>query len=111
MGVSKLSGFEKQLLKAMGKGHPDRRLDVFYRGEIYPTAPFTWGELSARTKAADDAIADAVAALVAAGAVDSARQPTRFFRWIRRSKPTTFFFITRQGKRWLAESDPALTAE
>lgn len=95
----------------IGRGHRERRLQVFYRGEIYRTAPFTWVEISIQIRAADDAIADAVAALVAAGAVDSVRQPSRLFRWIRRTKPATFFFITQKGKRWLAQIEQAKALE
>lgn len=94
---------ERQLLRVIGRGHRDRRLQVFHRGEVYRTAPFTWAELSAHVRAADDTIADAVATLVAEGLVESARHPTRLFRWIRRSKPSTFFFITQKGKSQLAQ--------
>lgn len=103
MAIPELDEVERQLLEVIGRGHRDRRLQVFHRGETYRTAPFTWAELSAHVRAADDTIADAVAALVAAGGVDSVRQPNRLFRWIRRSKPATFFFITQKGKLWLTQ--------
>ncbi|CAN7705688.1 MULTISPECIES: hypothetical protein [Neorhizobium] len=111
MAISELNGVEKQLLGVIGRGHRDRRMQVFHRGEIYCTAPFTWAELSAHVRAADDAIADAVATLVAAGAVDSVRQPTRLFRWIRRTKPATFFFVTQKGKRWSAQIEQVMVLE
>ncbi|MEN3149917.1 hypothetical protein ABCW43_21685 [Neorhizobium sp. IRAMC:178] len=111
MAIPELNEVERQLLGVIGRGHRDRRLQVFHRGEIYRTAPFTWAELSAHVRGADDAIADAVAALVAAGVVDSVRQPTRLFRWIRRTKPATFFFITQKGKRWLAQIEQVMVIE
>lgn len=98
-------GPEAQLLRIIGHGHPDRRVGVFHRGENLVVAPFTWSELCSLTKMADDVMTDAIAALVSAGVIDSARQPTRMFRWIRRTKPATVFFITRHGEGLLSCND------
>jgi hypothetical protein len=103
VAIPEFDEVERQLLRVIGRGHRDRRLQVFHRGEVYRTAPFTWAELSAHVRAADDTIADAVTTLVAEGLVESARHPTRLFRWIRRSKPSTFFFITQKGRSQLAQ--------
>jgi hypothetical protein len=104
LAQSTFNALEKQLLDLIGHGHPDRRVHVFHRGESFVVAPFTWAELCSLTKTPDDVMANAIAKLVSTGVVDSARQPTRLFRWIKRSKPATVFFVTRYGKGVLSSA-------
>jgi len=104
-----LKPIERRLLEVLRQGHPDREVDVVHDGAHYRAAPFTWHELTVLMKTDDDAMGDAVAAMVDVGAIETARRAARILRWLGVRKAVTFYFITQEGQRWLSQHDDLIS--
>ncbi len=106
-----MNDLEKKLLAAIASGHPERRIDVQMHGKRMRVAPLTWNEISVAMGVPQHVLTDAIAHLVAAGSIESARQPAGFFKRLRGEEDTTFFFATDKGCRILQEDADAATPQ
>jgi hypothetical protein len=95
---------ERRLLEIIGRGHPDRTMNVWSRSSSLTVNALEWTEIQIAAGLEFSEFCDCIAHLGAGGLIDSAREVPGMFSRLRGVKEKSFFWITLQGRRFLNET-------
>jgi hypothetical protein len=90
------------VLKAIARGHPDRRVTVLTGGDWKKVSGLTWEEVQLATQATAQEIGDPIAVLIQKGLIASGREHPSFFGSLAGQKVKMYVWITSEGENTLA---------
>lgn len=95
---------ERRVLEIIGRGHPNRTMNVKSRASTGTVNSLEWAEIQIAAELGATEFGDCIAHLTAGGLIDSARELPSMFSRLRGNQEKYFFWITPQGRRFLVET-------
>jgi hypothetical protein len=97
-----MTATEIEVLKVIGRGHPDRKVTVLTGGDWKKVSGLTWEEVQLATQATAQEIGDPIAVLIQKGLIASGREYPSFFGRLAGQKVNMYVWITSEGATILA---------